>query len=63
MRKLAFLPMLLLVFAAGCDEDNPTEPTPTVPTFSMALTSSQENPPISGAEATVRGQRRRSAST
>ena len=42
MKKLAFLPMLLLVFAAGCDEDSPAEPTPTAPTFSMTLLSSNE---------------------
>jgi hypothetical protein len=34
--------MLLLVFAAGCEEDNPTEPTPTAPVFSMALLPSNE---------------------
>jgi CHRD domain-containing protein len=55
MKRLAFLPMLLLVFAAGCSEDSPAEPTPTTPTFSMALTSSQENPPITGAEASCAG--------
>jgi hypothetical protein len=42
MRKLAFLPMLLLVFAAGCDDDPPTEPTPNTPTFAMTLLSSNE---------------------
>ena len=42
MRKLVFLPMLLLVFAAGCEDDPPTEPTPNVPTFAMPLLSSNE---------------------
>jgi hypothetical protein len=42
MRKLAFLPMLLLVFAAGCEDDPPTEPTPLTPTFAMPLLSSNE---------------------
>jgi hypothetical protein len=42
MKKLAFLPMLLLVFAAACDDDSPAEPTPTAPTFSMTLLSSNE---------------------
>jgi CHRD domain-containing protein len=42
MRKLAFLPMLLLVFAAGCEDDPPTQPTPNAPTFAMSLLSSNE---------------------
>jgi CHRD domain-containing protein len=42
MRKLAFLPMLLLVFAAGCEDDPPTQPTPNTPTFAMTLLSSNE---------------------
>jgi hypothetical protein len=42
MKKLAFVPMLLLVFAAGCEDDPPTEPTPLTPTFSMALLPSNE---------------------
>lgn len=56
MRKLAFLPMLLLVFgAAGCEDDPPTQPTPNTPTFAMTLLSANENPPISGAEASCAG--------
>lgn len=44
MKKLAFLPMLLvLVCVAGCDDDDPpTSPTPSGPTFSMNLLSSNE---------------------
>ena len=56
MRKLAFLPMLLLAFgAAGCEDDPPTQPTPGVPTFAMPLLSSNEVPPIQGAEASCAG--------
>jgi hypothetical protein len=55
MRKLVFLPMLLLVFAAGCEDDPPTEPTPNAPTFAMTLLSANENPPITGAEASCAG--------
>ena len=55
MRKLAFLPMLLLVFAAGCEDDPPTEPTPTTPTFAMPLLSSNEVPPITNVESTCSG--------
>jgi hypothetical protein len=43
MRKLAFLPMLLLVFGtAGCEDDPATQPTPNTPTFAMSLLSSNE---------------------
>ena len=43
MRKLAFLPMLLLVFgAAGCEDDPPTQPSENPPTFAMTLLSSNE---------------------
>ncbi len=43
MKKLASVPMLLLlVCAAGCDDDSPTSPTPTGPMFTMALLSSNE---------------------
>jgi hypothetical protein len=44
MKKLAFLPiLLLLVSVAGCDDDSPTSPTtPAGPTFTMALLSSNE---------------------
>ena len=47
MRKLSFVALIFAVVAAaaGC-EDKATTPTPVVPTFSMALTSAQENPPI-----------------
>jgi CHRD domain-containing protein len=56
MRKLAFLPMLLLVFgAAGCEDDPPTQPTPNTPTFAMSLLSSNEVPPVTGVEASCAG--------
>jgi hypothetical protein len=47
--------MLLLVFAAACEDDPPTQPSPTAPTFAMALLPSNEVPPITGAEASCAG--------
>jgi hypothetical protein len=55
MRKLAFLPMLLLVFVAACEDDPPTQPSPATPTFAMSLLSSNEVPPVTGVEASCAG--------
>lgn len=55
MKKLAFVPMLLLVFAAGCEDDPPTEPTPLTPTFSMALLPSNEPTLPDATESVCRG--------
>jgi hypothetical protein len=42
MKKLARLSILLLVFVGGCDNDSPTEPSDSAPTFAMPLLSSNE---------------------
>ena len=55
MRKLAFLPILLLVFVAACEDDPPTQPSPATPTFAMPLLSSNEVPPVTGVEASCAG--------
>ena len=55
MKKLAFLPMLLLVFAAGCEDDPPTDPTPLTPTFTMPLLSSNEPVASDASEACAAG--------
>ena len=48
--------MLLLVFAAGCEDDNPsTQPTPNPPTFAMILMSSKEPSLPTPAEASCAG--------
>jgi hypothetical protein len=50
-KRFPFVVALSLVaFAAGCD-DSPTDPSPDAPTFTMALTTANEVPPITGAEA------------
>ncbi len=56
MKRLAFVPMLLLVFAAGCEDDPPTEPTPQTPTFAMPLLSSNEPSLPTPSEASCSGQ-------
>lgn len=55
MKRLAFVPMLLLVFAAGCEDDPPTEPTPLTPTFTMALLPSNEPSLPDSTESVCRG--------
>ena len=56
MRHLARTAILLLAIGvAGCNDDNPNDPSETPPTFTFALTSAQEVPPITGAEATASG--------
>ena len=43
MKRLASLTILLLLgFVAACDDDSPTSPTETGPTFAMPLLSSNE---------------------
>ncbi len=55
MKRLAFVPMLLLVFAAGCEDDPPTDPTELPPTFSMALLPSNEPTLPDATESVCRG--------
>ena len=55
MRRLIFVPLLAAVLGAGCEDDPPTEPTPTVPTFTATLTSANEVPSVTGPEATCAG--------
>ena len=56
MKRLPFAVALsvLTMAAAGCD-DSPTNPSATVPTFTMALTTANEVPPITGVEAGASG--------
>jgi hypothetical protein len=51
-----YLAVALVVFALGCDDDNPNEPSPTGPIeFRAQLTSGNEVPPITNAEAPASG--------
>ena len=56
MKRFPFVAALCLltIVSAGCD-DSPTDPSATVPTFSMALTTANEVPPITGVEAGASG--------
>jgi hypothetical protein len=55
MKRFAFAAALsLLTIVAACN-DSPTNPSGTVPTFTMALTTANEVPPITGAEAGASG--------
>jgi hypothetical protein len=55
MKRFAIVTALgLLAIAAGC-EDSPTNPSDSAPTFTMALTSANEVPAITGAEAGASG--------
>ena len=55
MKRFAFVVALcLLTIVAGCD-DSPTNPSANAPTFTMALTTANEVPPISNAEAGASG--------
>jgi hypothetical protein len=55
MKRFAFVAALsLLTIVAGCN-DSPTNPSSDAPTFTMALTSANEVPAITGAEASGSG--------
>ena len=55
MKRFAFVVALgLFTIVAACD-DSPTNPSSDIPTFTMALTTANEVPPITGAEATGSG--------
>jgi hypothetical protein len=53
MRGLSAIALGAALFAAGCSgsSSSPTTPTPTKPTFTAALTTGNEVPPISNSEA------------
>jgi hypothetical protein len=55
MKRCAFVVALcLLTIVAGCD-DSPTNPSANAPTFTMALTTANEVPPVTNAEAGASG--------
>jgi CHRD domain len=55
MRRLVYLPFLLAIAAAGCD-DSPIEPSPdNIPTFTAALTAANEVPPVTSVESVCSG--------
>ena len=55
MRRLVCLPFLLAIAATGCD-DMPIAPSPgTIPTFTAALTTANEVPPITSVESICAG--------
>jgi hypothetical protein len=55
MKRLVFVPLLAAVLGAGCDDDPPTEPSPTVPTFTATLSPANEVPPVTSVEASCSG--------
>ena len=55
MRRVVCVPLLLALGVAGCD-DSPVDPTnETIPTFTAALTTANEVPPVMSVEATCSG--------
>jgi len=55
MKRSLVVMMTLALFAAACGSDTPSSPTAAVPTFTADLRTSNENPPISNAEAGASG--------
>jgi hypothetical protein len=55
MKHAAVLTIALALLATGCGSDSPSTPTAVVPTFTAALSTANENPPISNAEAGASG--------
>jgi hypothetical protein len=55
MKRMFVLAIAASFFAAACGSSSPSSPTPTQPTFTAALSPANENPPISGAEASGSG--------
>ena len=55
MKRLAFVAALCLFTIAAACEDSPNNPSSTVPTFTFALSSANEVPPIANAEAGASG--------
>ena len=55
MRRVACVSLLLALSVAGCD-DSPVDPSnDTIPTFTAALTTANEVPPVMSVEATCSG--------
>ena len=55
MRRVACVSLLLALGVAGCD-DSPVDPSnETIPTFTAALTTANEVPPVMSVEATCSG--------
>src|SRR5688500_12114805 len=55
MKRLSFAVALFLITIVVACDDSPTNPSSTVPTFTMALTTANEVPPITGTEAGASG--------
>jgi hypothetical protein len=57
MKRLAIAVMVtvLAIGAAGCGNDNPTNPSSNLVVFTVPLSALNEVPPVSNAEATARG--------
>jgi hypothetical protein len=55
MRRFIFVPLLAALLGAGCEDDNPNEPTPTTPTFTATLSPANEVPAITSVEASCSG--------
>jgi CHRD domain len=55
MKRFVFVPLLAAVLGAGCEDDPPTEPSPTIPTFTATLSPANEVPAITSVEATCSG--------
>jgi hypothetical protein len=57
MKRLSPIALALAFAAAGCsgDSSTPTNPSPTNPTFTAALSPANEVPPVTNAESTVSG--------
>jgi hypothetical protein len=55
MKRLFVLAIAASFFAAACGSDSPTSPSNNQPTFTATLSPANENPPISGAEASGNG--------
>lgn len=55
MKRFVFVPLLAAVLGAGCEDDPPTEPTPTTPTFTATLSPANEVPAITSVESTCAG--------
>lgn len=55
MKRFVFAAVLCLTTIVAACDDSPTNPSDTAPTFTMALTTANEVPPITGVEAGASG--------
>lgn len=55
MKRLSFVVALCFITIVAACDDSPTNPSNTVPTFTMALTTANEVPPVTGTEAGASG--------